>query len=474
MRTMLLTTLVLIIVLLLTSEATANPTISIGWSEQHGAAEVSAEFISWRNGQQIVTRNIPDGASLRVALVIPRKSILNVESKAAAIWMQHALQPVWATRIVRSGSTYALMLLGSEQEAKIPWEMDTCFAEWTRGSTNTALSITFDTGETVYTLDRSVLLKSAIRQVQIGAISFRGDIVFNPNRSNVLTSINVLKIEDYLRGVVPNEMPASWPLEALKAQALAARSYAVRQFGKHRQDGFDLCSTVHCQAFAGASSEHPQSDRAVAATKGEVITYGGTIIDAVYHAHSGGHTRNSEYVWGGVVSYLKGVAIPEEPPYTWTRRITVLEFERRIRNIAPVLFVLSVNINSYADTNHVNRLTISSLSGNHTISAQQLRSAMNAALMRSTKFDILLYDRYLLPYRATSRPELFAFEVGRVGGIFHGLLPTQPAFIEFVGRGFGHGVGMSQWGAYGLALNGENYQDIVRRFYTGVRLTKAW
>lgn len=76
---------------------------------------------------------------------------------------------------------------------------------------------------------------------------------------------------------------------------------------------------------------------------------------------------------GGVVSYLKGIAIPEEPPYRWTRRLSILEFEQRIRSIAPVSFVYAVNINSYADTNHVNRVTITSLSGSHTISAQQLR-----------------------------------------------------------------------------------------------------
>lgn len=474
MRTRLLTILAIIVVFYFAPEARANPAISIGWSEEHGEADVFAEFISWRDGQRINTRTIPNGASLSVILVIPRKSILNVHNKAVAIWMQHALQSIWATRLVRNSSTYSLMLLGSEQIPTIPWGMDTCFVKWTRGSTDTVLSLSFESGETVYMRDRSVLLRSTGGQVRIGTASFRGDIVFNPNRSNMLTSINVLTMENYLRGVVPNEMPALWPLEALKAQALAARSYAVRQRGKHRQDGFDLCSTVHCQAFAGASSEHPQSDQAVAATRGEVITYGGTIIDSVYHAHSGGHTRNSEHVWGGIVPYLKAIAIPEEPPYAWTRRVTALEFERRMHNIARVSYVFGVNIDSYADTNHVNRVTISSLTGDLTISAQQLRSAMNAALMRSTKFDILLYDRYLLPYRATSRDDRFVLELGKVGGVLNGLLPRQPAFIEFVGQGYGHGVGMSQWGAYGLASNGDSYQAIVRRFYTGVRITKVW
>ena len=86
---------------------------------------------------------------------------------------------------------------------------------------------------------------------------------------------------------------------------------------------------------------------------------------------------------------------------------------------------------------------------------------MNGALMLSTKFDILLYYRHLLPYRATSRQEHFALDTGRIGGVFHGLLPTQPAFIEFVGLGYGHGVSMSQWGAYGLA----SMERVIRPLY---------
>jgi stage II sporulation protein D len=137
-----------------------------------------------------------------------------------------------------------------------------------------------------------------------------------------LVTINILNIEDYLKGVVPGEMPNVWPLEALKAQALAARSYAVRNINPAAI--FDMDDTTLYQIYLGARYEFPSTNTAVEQTKGEVVTWTGEIISTYYHSTSGGYTENNENVWGGSPRpYLRGVPSPWEensPWWSWTSR----------------------------------------------------------------------------------------------------------------------------------------------------------
>jgi stage II sporulation protein D len=146
--------------------------------------------------------------------------------------------------------------------------------------------------------------------VRVGAKALRGEFEVRPGVEGVAV-INVLSLEEYLRGVVPAEMgPRAFPaLEALKAQAVAARTYAVAHLGDHAGDGYDLCDSQSCQVYEGATAEHPLTDRAVAETAGEIVAYQGRPIDAMYHSTCAGHTED-----GGAVfpprgaPYLKGVA----------------------------------------------------------------------------------------------------------------------------------------------------------------------
>jgi len=139
---------------------------------------------------------------------------------------------------------------------------------------------------------------------------YRGAIVVYLNDRGRLNVVNELGLEDYLRGVVPRELgPGAYPeIEALKAQAVAARSYTLRNLGGFDEEGYDLCGTPQCQVYGGMEDEHPLSDRAVAETAGEVITYRGRIADALYSATCGGHTENVEVVFPlRGAEYLRGV-----------------------------------------------------------------------------------------------------------------------------------------------------------------------
>ena len=138
---------------------------------------------------------------------------------------------------------------------------------------------------------------------------YRGDFVIN-NMGNGLTLINDVPIEDYLKGVVPAEMPAKWNPEALKAQAIAARSYAVatKNAGKHASKGFDLVDTTADQAYGGASAEKESTTKAVEDTKGIVLVQNKKVLPTYYHASSGGQTK----VWNGGTHFLHSVPAFDE------------------------------------------------------------------------------------------------------------------------------------------------------------------
>lgn len=135
---------------------------------------------------------------------------------------------------------------------------------------------------------------------------YRGDIVIY-NIQGALTVVNSLPLEEYLLGVVPSEMPSKWNIEAHKAQAIAARSYALANLNKHGSKGYDLKDTPHDQAYGGASSETPQTTRAVLSTRGEVLTYDNKIIPAYYHASAGGKTLEAGKVWNHDLPYIQSV-----------------------------------------------------------------------------------------------------------------------------------------------------------------------
>jgi stage II sporulation protein D len=135
---------------------------------------------------------------------------------------------------------------------------------------------------------------------------YRGNFLVN-NSSAGLTLINDVNLEDYLKGVVPSEMPASWSPEALKAQAIAARSYAMANLGKRAKYGYDLNDTTEDQVYRGASAETNKTNGLISETKGQVLVYGNKIIPAYYHASSGGHTLPSSAVWGRDLPFVRPV-----------------------------------------------------------------------------------------------------------------------------------------------------------------------
>lgn len=296
---------------------------------------------------------------------------------------------------------------------------------------------------------------------------FRGNLEVL-NKPDGLTLVNLVHLEEYLLSVVPGEMPALWPLEALKAQAVAARSYTLANLNKHREEGFDLCSGVHCAAYRGISWEHPRSSRAVLATVGEVMEYEGKVIDAVFNSNSGGYTEDSEDVWQTRVNYLRGTStlkednlqFPLEPfsltqwfknrpvsysetvnvtapaNYRWVRYFTAEEIEARL-DLGPVIAIIPLE---RSEGGSIKKIKVIGEKGSRIIDKGYIRSTFLG--LRSNKFIVE--------------------GIGEPG-------KPKKAFI-FFGGGWGHGVGLDQTAAAGMAEDGYNYRDILQRFYRGIKI----
>jgi stage II sporulation protein D len=163
---------------------------------------------------------------------------------------------------------------------------------------------------TLTSVKRLLALPSPDALLEVGGKTYRGIVEVRVDASGRLRAIDWVEMETYLRGVVPSELgPEIWPqIEALKAQAVAARTYAIANAGQFEDDGYDICATPRCQAYGGASAEHPLSDRAIAETKGEVATWEGKPIDALYTATCGGHTEDAKEIFPEQEApYLVGV-----------------------------------------------------------------------------------------------------------------------------------------------------------------------
>lgn len=284
------------------------------------------------------------------------------------------------------------------------------------------------------------LIPSSGARLFVAIRPYRGVLELRRTPSGRLTVINELELEEYLYGVLKMEVDPRWPPEALKAQAVAARTLALYSLGRFRAEGYDVRATTESQVYGGLSAEDPRTTAAVDATRGEIITYQSRPILAVYHSDSGGATESSEHVWGGQYPYLRGVPDPFTSAAPWTVRMDRSDLAARLRRAGrAVSDIVGVEVAEVTPSGRARTVRITSTAGAVVVRATELRSALGADVMKSTLFAVRL-----------------------VAG-------DEPV-IEFTGRGSGHGVGLSQWGARGQALAGRSYLEILRYYYAGVTI----
>lgn len=290
----------------------------------------------------------------------------------------------------------------------------------------------------------------ASAELAVDATPYRGVVEVLPAEEARITVVNVVSLEAYLRGVVPNELsPEAFPqLEAQKAQAVAARSYVLAHLGDYASRGYDVCATAACQVYRGSSSEHPLTDRAVAETRGIVATWRGRPIHAFYTSTCGGHTEEGTAVFEDGAPYLRGVACPTERALAdpaerggnWEVRLAPDRVARAVARYGSVGRVQDLVPTRVGVSGRVVELRVIGSEGELDLRGQRVRLGLGL------------------------RESLF---------VLHKETGPQGEIERFVitGKGWGHGVGLCQVGASGMARAGASFEEILKHYYTGVALT---
>lgn len=265
--------------------------------------------------------------------------------------------------------------------------------------------------------------------------------------------INEVPLEQYLYSVVPSEMPASWPLEALKSQAVAARTYALSHLGQYRKRGYDVTSTTSSQVYQGVKAEHANSTRAVNETAGLIVTYNQQPIQAYFHSTSGGRTENGADLWANL-PYLQPVDDVDNasPKYTWHESQTQAQVRQRMRAHFKTDLgeILALQPLTYTQGGRIKTLRVLGKSGERVIKGEQVRTVLQ---LNSTFFNVGGID---------SEGKLIKTPAA----------DKVPVSFQFAGRGWGHGMGLSQWGARQLALDGYPYHSILGHYYRGTQIER--
>ncbi len=322
----------------------------------------------------------------------------------------------------------------------------------------------------------------------LDSTEYRGSLVFVRQSGSDMTVISKLGMDEYLYSVTPSEIPASSGMEALKTQAVCARTYATENSNRHSSMGFQLCNSQHCQMYKGVSSEHKNTNQAVDATHGEVLTYNGKIITAVYSASCGGETESVENVWGTPYPYLKGVKDPYCKEIQWE---TSLDFASIAKSLQAKGYdfgaIRSIEITEKTSTGRVLQLKITGEKQTKTFGKEQARTILG---LRSQMYDIVPQNAFriltaggFLYWNLSGREIINETGLSKIEGNTITVLtaengetvkkqiPTISESFVIKGRGNGHGVGMCQNGAMGLAEHGYSYEEILKHYYTGVEIT---
>ncbi len=275
--------------------------------------------------------------------------------------------------------------------------------------------------------------------IKVGGVAYRGRLLLRAVDDDLLL-INQVSLDEYLYGVLPSEVSPEWPYEALKAQAIAARTYAISRAGAARAAWYDVDDSTRSQVYSGKSREHPRASDAVDATSGQVLTWQGTAAETYFHSNCGGHTASAEEVWGQVIPYLQGVNDPyceNGKHYLWRATLSHDESIRAMRKAGKAISDFE-SLKGISATRSGRWREIEALGADQParIKTSAFRQAIGADAIRSTRF-----------------------EISNLNGQ-----------VVFEGRGWGHGVGLCQEGAQAMALEGYRTKDILKLYFPGTRL----
>jgi len=332
--------------------------------------------------------------------------------------------------------------------------------------------------------------------VLVNGKPYRGSLEIHHNGRGALNVVNLVDVESYLKGVVKAEMSASAPMEALKAQAIAARTFAIKNRDTFKARGYGLKANEQSQVYGGVAMEDPRTTKAVSDTRGIVVTYEGELAEALFHAACGGVTENNEDVWDSQpVPYERAVpcaGCQKEPTPPWKAEFPYGTIAKRLRQYQWNVGDIYQIIPTYTRTGRVKDVIVQSTTGATRIPGNNFRIIIDRHAIRSLRWmkggsgasgeptsgwDENQFDlgHRVEPTVATDDPPEPTGDVAirSIIGRYVASSPTGRVF-SLAGRGWGHGVGLCQWGAKVLASTGRTHQEILRYYYRGVGLARAY
>jgi stage II sporulation protein D len=316
--------------------------------------------------------------------------------------------------------------------------------------------------------------------INLNGVPYRGFYLIALNESKRMTVINHVGLEDYLGGVLGGEIIASWPLETIKAQAVAARTYALHRMNVKKNALFDVTNDTSDQMYLGVRGEAPSFTRAIRETRSQVLVKNGEIICAYYHSNCGGGTADSNTVFRTGDRSFPGNRDPfcaGAPNSSWTIRMKTDDIRSGLSKSHKVGKVFMISSESRDGSGRHANVKIDHEWGTTILPGHEFRKLLGYQNLRSTRFQI--QPQHYVSYRYTRKIEaarmgIQTFESNGIDKTSEKLTVTEerkiPTDYVFSGSGWGHGVGLCQWGARGAALKGYNYRQILSHYYPGVDL----
>ncbi|MFA5156921.1 MAG: SpoIID/LytB domain-containing protein [Candidatus Omnitrophota bacterium] len=294
-----------------------------------------------------------------------------------------------------------------------------------------------------YKTGRISVEASGQQPVVINGRNYRGNVRLIKKDNLRLTAVNDIGLEDYVKGILYNEVSHYWPEEALKAQAVVCRTYAIYQSAQSSGRDYDVTNDIYSQVYGGKASERFRTNRAVDDTKGLTLTYAGAVFPAYFHATCGGHTEDASLLWNINLPVLWGVSCgfcKESPHFNWHRVMTLDEIKDALvkaghKNCGNIL---AIEISGTDNSGRVRDLVFRTDKDMLVVSAKDFRNIIGPNAIKSANFKVSITGRDAI----------------------------------FEGRGWGHGAGMCQWGAYFMAKEARSFKDILAHYYPGSELSQ--
>lgn len=310
--------------------------------------------------------------------------------------------------------------------------------------------------------------------VSVNGARYRGNIILLQSQ-NLITIINEVGLEEYLYSVIGKEMSPSWHLEALKAQAICARTYAINNWNKYSSYGFNLCTTQASQVYPGLSSETARTRQAVDETRGQTVKYNGKTAQTFFFSSDGGKTANVKYVWGSSFPYLVSVDDPfenaAEASYSnWTASFTASQIKEKLAAAGvDIGNIVDIYIDG-ADNGTVYNLVIKGDNGQHVLKNEKTRTFLG---LKSQYYTVNVFGGELTLKNAwlsikSVLPSVYKTKnESLIDAVMKGYPANGETTFAFNGKGWGHRIGMSQWGAKAMAEKGYNAAQILTYYFPG-------